>query len=69
VLNGSEKELAGGDKKGGGKGLGGLLAYNARPVSNRKGRMYLCRAGVSPSADVEDANCGSHLDAVWIRRG
>ena len=37
VLKGSEKEPDGGDKKGGGKGLGALFANNASPVSNRNG--------------------------------
>lgn len=41
VLRGSEKELDGGDRKGGGKGRGVLLAKRDMPVSKRKGS--LCR--------------------------
>jgi hypothetical protein len=38
VLKGSEKEPDGGEKNGGGKGLGALLASRAYPVSKTKGR-------------------------------
>ena len=61
VLRGSEKDPEGGDRNGGGKGLGALLANNANPVSNRKGRVSLCKVGVSASAVVEKANSGRHL--------
>ena len=71
MLRGSEKDPEGGDRNGGGKGLGALLANNASPVSNRKGRDSRCKVGVSASAAVENANSGRHLGRLWMsdRRG
>jgi hypothetical protein len=66
VLSGSEKDPEGGDKNGGGKGLGALFANKAIPVSNRKGMCSLRSSGVSASAevDVEKASSGRHLGGL-----
>jgi hypothetical protein len=67
VLRGSENDPEGGDRKGGGKGLGALLANKANPVSNRKGGISLCNEGASGVADVENVNSGRHLEVLWMR--
>ena len=67
VLRGSENDPEGGDRKGGGNGLGALLANNASPVSNRKGGISLCKVGGSGVADVENVNSGRHLGGLWMR--
>jgi hypothetical protein len=62
VLRGSENDADGGDRNGGGKGLGGRLAYKEMPVSNRKGGISLRKGGLSGWVEVEaDANSGRHL--------
>jgi hypothetical protein len=67
VLRGSEKDPDGGDRKGGGNGLGALFANNASPVSNRKGEISLCNVGESGVADVENVKSGRHLGMPWMR--
>jgi len=67
VLRGSEKDPDGGERNGGGNGLGALLANNASPVSKRKGAISLCNVGVSGVADVEKVSSGRHLGALWMR--
>jgi len=46
VLRGSEKDPEGGDKNGGGKGLGRLFANSASPVSNLNGAFRVRREEV-----------------------
>jgi hypothetical protein len=58
VLRGSLKEPEGGERKGGGKGLGARLAKRAMPVSNRKGSWG--NAGM-----VRSASWGSIL-VLWL---
>ena len=67
MLRGSEKEPEGGDKNGGGNGLGALFANSASPVSNRKGGISLCNVGVSGVAEVENVNSGRHLGRLSMR--
>jgi len=67
VLRGSEKDPEGGDRNGGGNGLGALFANKASPVSNRKGGISLCKVGVSGVAEVEKVNSGRHLGRLWMR--
>jgi hypothetical protein len=72
VLSGSEKDPEGGDKNGGGNGLGALLANNAKPVSNLNGQIAVCRAcavGATALAAVEDAaaSSGWHRGGLWRR--
>jgi hypothetical protein len=67
VLSGSENDPDGGERKGGGKGLGALLAKRASPVSNLKGGWRVCRTGLSVSTEVEYVNSGRHLEELWLR--
>jgi len=55
VLSGSEKDADGGDRKGGGNGLGARLAKRAVPVSNLKGRFSrrVVSFGVGPLEEFE----------------
>lgn len=64
VLRGSEKDPEGGDRNGGGKGLGARLAYREIAVSNRKGRISLREEGLSGSGFAEvvtDGNSGRRV--------
>jgi hypothetical protein len=69
VLRGSEKEPEGGERKGGGKGLGGLFANKASPVSNLKGIAAFRKVGASARVVVaaEEARSGRHLTALWAK--
>lgn len=67
VLRGSEKDPDGGERNGGGNGLGARLAKRASPVSNLKGGGRFCGAGLSASTEVEKVNSGRHLEMLWLR--
>jgi hypothetical protein len=67
VLRGSEKEPEGGERKGGGKGLGGLLAKSASPVSNRKGGTSPCAGGISSPGAVDVVERARHSGELWVR--
>lgn len=70
MLKGSENEPEGGDRKGGGKGLGALFAYRENPVSNRKGGISLRGAfwGFAIGDVVEvGASSGQHREAAGMK--
>jgi len=69
VLRASEKDPDGGERKGGGNGLGCLLANSASPVSNRNGGVSFARGGASACEGVvvENATSGRHLGGLWMR--
>lgn len=61
MLSGSEKEPEGGDRNGGGNGLGGRFAKSAKPVSKWKGSLGQedsvgggSISSVAPGASPED---------------
>jgi hypothetical protein len=65
VLSGSEKDPEGGERKGGGKGRGGLLAYRAIPVSKWNGDFSKRIGGVwVDSGFTEAATSGRHREAL-----
>lgn len=54
--------MDGGDKNGGGNGLGALFANRASPVSNRNGGVDLRNTfGSDSEIDVENGTSGCHL--------
>lgn len=68
MLNGSEKEVEGGDIKGGGNGREGRFANNASPVSNRNGVLSARRVSAEvASLDVVGARSGRGLVALWMK--
>lgn len=68
MLRGSEKEPEGGERNGGGNGLGLRFANKARPVSNRNGEDFLCRECSSIASDPnDDTRSGRHLGSVGMK--
>ena len=66
MLRASEKDPEGGDKNGGGKGLGALFANSAIPVSNLKGVLLDRREEVWAFCEI-GATSGRDVWRFWTR--